>query len=1736
MPKGQKGGVFMTDKKKKAARILSALVLTGLLAGVGGVADANKLHSSSETVSDSVEISGGGNYALAVQGGDSAVDVKYTGETVKVDFTSTGVAGSSWLHNVLLVGGNADTTLSIGEDTTKSVEITSDVSSYYSNNNAYYYCTSVGLRPNGTNNTINTAGESVKVDVISSGQAMGVYNNGGTVNLDGQKVEVNADGYYSWTVYNQGSSAKTVVGSADSDSVKISAKSESGTRAIGTLLLDGSQEEIHGKKIEISAENDSTAWAVDVDNSELTIGDKDSQVSITSTSKNNSMVVWAVAGGKININADTLDIIGTETETDAAMGILAQNNTQTSTPPDGRSSIVINANQTIIKAGGVGIGNFSNGNIEINGGLSVTSDHVLDVRGNSTTTINKAGTGTVVLDGDIVFETPGPKANSGNLLNATIDLTLAGENSKWTGEIYRTYPSDLTEGSEAITTGLTLTLKDGAQWIVTNEIENQNVGSTKKDDPDIVVEKLPVQKLIIEGGVVEDVEEGTTVSVDTLTMSDGEINLDGSTLEINKEANVTGGTITGTLSLADSAKFTLCSGTSISDATISGTIKVSDGTAGISDAMGTIGAVSVAEKDGLELSSAELTITDLTTKGTLTIGSVGSIGTLNAEGGTLNLKDGYTLTNNFNKFDSVNLKGGNLSGNTFNSIGKLTAESGTNAVTKVTGTVNEAAVNSGATLSVTDSDLSTAKAENKGTLTLSGSKLGSLTSSGAVTVSSSSSIGALTMTDGTLAADAELTLTDDGTISGGSVSGILNIASGKTVSLTGGTYTLPALENLSGAGKLALAGSGVISTTAGTIFSEGTTTIFSSDEGGEAALSANAVISDAAAKITFTGGVLQINDEKYTYDYLLSAKDAIAAAEDGSQTTIRMTGTRIYKETSDTDDSGDSDNTETKDEVSADESEQLGEHVIEENTTLKTKNLLVGATLSAAEEAAGKEVEGVTIKKSVSEISGNDTIKVEIENVETDQAGVVITGTKNAQVGGASGGEIVTVVDSNGNVVAGAKAAVVVGVEETTAEGLGLDSEKKGGTLTVGIASDSASKDYRLTGTLLVKEDGTVDITSQTMTVTDGVTLDDGTMNVKQGTLKADVKLTEDTESNVLTGAAEIGTLTGAAGAVLHVGSGDAAGNAAIENATLNGATVFLDPAWKDGVGIEGATLTSIGAGAEGSAEEKTTAIDGVYVVGQNSVLTFGATNDDAVAAFEKTGLTWGKTGVTAALYIGTPVTLDASNGAIVIDGSQEGEKDADTGKTKLPAAFDTPSAGEVRAEANSLLMVDGSTIGEKAAIQSVTSATINDSATLFVDNAEKGKTYKILSGSSFDGAKIGFTNTLIYADNSLLQFVADPTNTTGQYNVKAEHKSVSEAYKNETTPILIADVVENVTKDDTLDSTAISQFFNTVANAHVNPTKASQIAAFNSYAQLSGLAGISHGTQSAARLAYGAVEDHLSLVSHEDNDRDLWAHLIHSKETVRGMNLAGGISANYDLQLNGAVIGSDLLQKGNTTAGVAFTYLDGNLRGRNDVSVTKNDTDYYGVSLYSRTERGNTALLGDISYLHGSHDITQTIGGTAVTADAKSDALSVGITAEHAVKAGAGKIVPYAGLRYLGISTGNYTDSLGMNHDAGSQDLFLLPIGVKYSAEFLHSGWTMRPIAEVGYVWNLGDRDASETDSAAGASNAFGYDTADSGAFLGRLGIEMEKETVVYGISYERLDGDTSDVNKWMVNARFKF
>ena len=297
--------------------------------------------------------------------------------------------------------------------------------------------------------------------------------------------------------------------------------------------------------IESTSNKNQNVWVADSwAGGKLTLGDsKTESISIKGANSYTGLkgqVIGLMSNGQgstVTVTAKALDISVTG---ERAIAINVGNNTQNDgvthpISPDA-AKMTINADRIHISSNDTGLGIFSNGQLTMNGDVTIDAPtDALGVRGFSTTNINADGTHKTVINGDINFGTPnegeGNGHNSGNKIDATLNINFACEGSQWTGRAYQEFGKTTSvELSNAPTyygnaTGLTLNFSDGAQWNVTGDSFANHVSA--------------------ENGAAINVTEGVNkVNIDTIRLTDSTVNLQGSNQNVNVNKYDGNGTVT----------------------------------------------------------------------------------------------------------------------------------------------------------------------------------------------------------------------------------------------------------------------------------------------------------------------------------------------------------------------------------------------------------------------------------------------------------------------------------------------------------------------------------------------------------------------------------------------------------------------------------------------------------------------------------------------------------------------------------------------------------------------------------------------------------------------------------------------------------------------------------------------------------------------------------------------------------------------------------------------------------------------------------------------------------------------------------------------------------------------------------------------------------------------------------------------------------------------------------------
>lgn len=340
------------------------------------------------------------------------------------------------------------------------------------------------------------------------------------------------------------------LGNENTSLIRISSETSSSTELGGAgrdnraiRASDSSNIALSASEISIEASGYNTTAIEAVNGGQVVIGNESSNVSISSIGSSQVVGVRSDdVNSSINITADTVSIHTENTSEDGySVGLMALNNSQSSTRPEDSASINITANNTTITSDGVGISAYSNSRVNLDTGLVLNAPTAIEARGNSLLNINPNGDKTVVIEGDVSFGTAA--TGSGNILDAEVNINLSGAQSQWKGNVKVDYPTNGNTDT-TIAKGVTLSLSDQAQWTPNKIAETDADGQTVKAQA-LNVLKLNdgVVNLGSDLGTVEIKElQGTGGTINAEATKDDDGNFVSSTVQIGEVSNTDGST------------------------------------------------------------------------------------------------------------------------------------------------------------------------------------------------------------------------------------------------------------------------------------------------------------------------------------------------------------------------------------------------------------------------------------------------------------------------------------------------------------------------------------------------------------------------------------------------------------------------------------------------------------------------------------------------------------------------------------------------------------------------------------------------------------------------------------------------------------------------------------------------------------------------------------------------------------------------------------------------------------------------------------------------------------------------------------------------------------------------------------------------------------------------------------------------------------------------------------------
>ncbi|MCQ2380736.1 MAG: autotransporter outer membrane beta-barrel domain-containing protein [Acidaminococcaceae bacterium] len=434
-------------------------------------------------------------------------------------------------------------------------------------------------------------------------------------------------------------------------------------------------------------------------------------------------------------------------------------------------------------------------------------------------------------------------------------------------------------------------------------------------------------------------------------------------------------------------------------------------------------------------------------------------------------------------------------------------------------------------------------------------------------------------------------------------------------------------------------------------------------------------------------------------------------------------------------------------------------------------------------------------------------------------------------------------------------------------------------------------------------------------------------------------------------------------------------------------------------------------------------------------------------------------------------------------------------------------AASNINFKSGSTLKVDGTKITNTAAVTEIISATVESGAKLYVSNAVKDTTYKILRTLAGSGLNVqswtddstmgdGFRASyglLVDTDNIVnngsefsIRFKEDPlaisnldirnivTNLPAESKAKewldavSVNQSGTDALKNSINTMAnvsqLANVqngaltVSNLSMDSAFDHMSVfSRPVSYTSSGRVNLRNIStdsknyniDTIPIGKAKDIQPINGTKENSQASAEYTINrynnrSTQRQNTRMYHEDEDKTVWATYIHSKQEIKDMK-TGRLKQDSTVKQNGVAAGADLWKSDKGFGGIAVTYADGDVESVQKASTVKNDIDHYGANIYHRQDIGKFSVQIDAGYGKSKNDIKmETTGAENITLKPKTEAYSAGLKLEEQIEVSSKtNIVPYLGVRYTYMETKQTDSNIDLTYGETKQDMCSVPAGL---------------------------------------------------------------------------------------------
>lgn len=428
------------------------------------------------------------------------------------------------------------------------------------------------------------------------------------------------------------------------------------------------------------------------------------------------------------------------------------------------------------------------------------------------------------------------------------------------------------------------------------------------------------------------------------------------------------------------------------------------------------------------------------------------------------------------------------------------------------------------------------------------------------------------------------------------------------------------------------------------------------------------------------------------------------------------------------------------------------------------------------------------------------------------------------------------------------------------------------------------------------------------------------------------------------------------------------------------------------------------------------------------------------------------------------------------------------------------------------------------------TTFTVDQGALILADNITAGKELRV---ANFAPELVGKESAVVKPVSRLLQLELKKTDDNQLVLVVKPSEEVAEDPVLRNSPTLMSSILNAVAFG--AQGVGADRVW-TLSDIRNGLTDEEFIKKINSIALMGAASGAQSVALTSANYIIDTIEAHgssLNSYRHDNKGLDLWIDLNGSFAKTASYS-AGYTHYGYKSDMSGVSIGGDYSFGNSISAGLAFSFGKGSVRGQNNADGLKNKVEYYGVNGYGVWTTDYANVIGSVGYLFGHNKIRN----QGFEGKPKSKTFSLGVRVEKPIAINdTFSITPHLGLRYKHVKLDGF-DSGGFRYELEKADIVETPIGVAASASMTAPcGAKVKPFIDLTVRPNFGDKKVRNKVSliGSGASDSFDGRIANNALYNAKVGVNATYKSHSLGLNYGIGGGSHGRVDQTL-QAKYRY